>query len=164
MIRKVISTTVNCNYHRSLRKLWVKVAISMCCFAISRLAYCDESKLTVEEAVRIAYQHSPKLRASQYEVKAGLAQIEREKPTAKPSVLTQAIGNLQGPRVTLSRGVGPDGLILPERYFRAEVSIEQPIYHAGSGAARTRYVAQASANRWEWQRACSDLAWDTHST
>lgn len=116
-----------------------------------------ETVTTVDDAVRIALQNSPKLRAARFEAQANQAQADRERPVARPTITAQAEGKVQGPRITFPRGSAGDATVLPEQYGRVELSIEQVLYHAGAGAARERYQSQTHANAWEIRRAENDL-------
>ncbi len=117
-----------------------------------------ESPLTVDSAVRTALEHSPKLRAARFEAQATQAQIDREKPVARPKLTAKAIGAIQGPQVFFPRAGNTDATVLPERFGQLEVSLEQPLWRAGRGAARQRYGAQSRANDLEARRAENDLA------
>jgi outer membrane protein TolC len=108
--------------------------------------------------VRIALQSSPRLAAARHGAEAGLAQAERERPVARPVVTTEAVGTLQGPRVTFPRPNGTDATVLPERYGRLQLTVEQTLFRAGLGAARDRYSALTGAARWEVVKAEADLA------
>jgi len=112
--------------------------------------------LSIDEAVRLALAQSPRLKAARFEAQAAQAETDRDKPAASPTVTTTAEGRLQGPRVTFPR-LGGDDTVIPERYGRVELSLEQPLYHAGMGAARTRYAAQTRANATELERQRNDL-------
>jgi outer membrane protein len=116
-----------------------------------------EAVPTVEEAVRVALQNSPKLRAARFEALANQAQTDRERPVARPTVTAQAEGRVQGPRVTFPRDGTGDATVLPERYGRVELTVDQVLYHAGASAARIRYQSQTRANAWEIRRAENDL-------
>jgi outer membrane protein len=113
--------------------------------------------LSEADAVRLALQNSPKLRAVRMEAHANQAQVERERPVARPDITLEAEGRLQGPRVTFPKAGNGDVTVVPERYGKVELSIEQILYRAGLGAARERYAAQTRGNEWEALRAENDL-------
>jgi outer membrane protein TolC len=109
--------------------------------------------LSVEETVRLAREQSPKIRAARFEAQAAQTQTDREKPVAHPTLTAQAQGTLQGPRVTFPRGSVGDATVLPERFGKIELNLEQLLYRPGLSAARERYSAQSRANQWESLRA-----------
>jgi outer membrane protein len=111
--------------------------------------------LTSSDAVKIALQDSPRLRAARAVRDAARAQNERERPIARPAVNFEAVGQFQGPRVGLPRG---DETVVPERYGRVELSVEQILYRAGLGAARTRFASQERSADWELRRAEQETA------
>lgn len=110
------------------------------------------SPLTVDEAVHIAIAQSPRLKAARFEAQAAQAQTDRDKPAATPTVITTAEARLQGPRVTFPRLGSGDDTIIPDRYGRVELNVEQPLFRAGLGAARERFRAQSRANATEVRR------------
>lgn len=115
-------------------------------------------RLTSTGAVKIALKQSPKLRAARAERDAALAHNDKEKPVARPSVSIEAVGQLQGPRVTLPRVTPGDETVVPERYGRLELLIEQTLFRAGLSSARARYDAQNRAADWELRRAEQETA------
>ena len=114
--------------------------------------------LTETEAVKAAIANSPKLRAARFEMVAALAQLDKERPVARPTVKAEAQGTLQGPRVTFPRPGAPDATFLPEEYAQAQLIVEQLLYRRGASAAKTRYAAQVSAAFLQYQQARNDLA------
>jgi outer membrane protein len=127
-------------------------------FALAHLLIAQTgTPLTESDAVKTALVQSPKLKAARFESQAAQAQTDRDKPTASPSVTTAAEGRLQGPRVTFPRNDGGDETVVPERYGRLELNVEQIFYHAGAGAARERYDAQTRANADEFRRQQNDV-------
>lgn len=117
-------------------------------------------RLSAADAVRIALDKSPRLRAARAERDATLAHNDKEKPVARPIVSVEAVGQLQGPRVTFPRATPGDETVVPERYGRLELLIEQTIYRAGLGSARARYDAQNRAAEWELRKAEEETAVD----
>jgi outer membrane protein TolC len=109
--------------------------------------------LSLEETVRLTREQSPKIRAARFEAQAAQTQTDREKPVARPTLTVQAQGTLQGPRVTFPRGSVSDATVLPERFGKIELNLEQTLYRPGLSAARERYGAQSRANQWEQRRA-----------
>lgn len=132
------------------------IPLVCCAFALIMLPPDAAAPLTVQEAVRIALQSSPKLKAARFEADVSQAQNDREKPVARPIVTTEARGTLQGPRVTFPRAGSGDATVIPEQYGKVEINLEQVLYHAGGGAVRDRYGAQTRATAWEFQRAQND--------
>jgi len=116
--------------------------------------------LSVDEAVRLSLARSPRMKSAAYAAQAAQAQTDREKPVAAPSVTATAEGRLQGPRLTFPRAGSGDDTVIPERYGRIELNLEQPLFHAGAGPARERYAAQTRANALELKRQENDLALD----
>ncbi len=116
--------------------------------------------LAVEDAVRAALANSPRLRAARFQAEATQAQTDRDRPVARPTVTAQAQGTLQGPRVTFPRAGDGDATVLPERYGKLELDVDQPLFHAGMGAARERFGAQTKATEWEEKKAENDLILD----
>jgi outer membrane protein TolC len=116
-----------------------------------------QAPLSVAEAVRIARQNNPEIRAARMETKAAQIQTGREKPIALPTLTAQVEGTLQGPRVTFSRAGHLDAIVLPEQYGKIALTLEQPLYRPGLGAAKERYHAQTQANAWEEQRVENDV-------
>jgi outer membrane protein TolC len=116
-----------------------------------------DAPLSVDDAVRLARTNSPKLRAARFEAQAAQTETDREKPVARPTVTAQAIGTLQGPRVTFPRDGEGDATVLPERFGRVELMVEQVLYRPGLGAARERYAAQTRANVWDYRRTENDV-------
>lgn len=100
------------------------------------------------------------MRAARFEAQAAQTQTDRERPRARPTLTAQAQGALQGPRVTFPRGTGGDATVLPERYGRVELMLEQLLYRPGLGAARERYGAQTQAHAWERRRTENDVIWE----
>lgn len=123
-----------------------------------------DTPLTLPDAVRTALANSPKLRAARFEAQAAQTQAEREKPISRPNVTLQASGTVQGPTVTFPRPLSGGGLepatVLPNPYNRVEITLEQPLYRAGLGAARSRYAAQTQATLTEYRRAENDTVRD----
>ncbi len=113
--------------------------------------------LSLDEAVRTALSQSPRLRAARFEAQAVQAQTDRDKPVAVPTITTTAEARLQGPRVTFPRLGAGDDTVIPERFGRVELSVEQILYRAGLGAAKERYGAQTRANGLEVSRQENDL-------
>lgn len=120
-----------------------------------------DSPLTVEETVRLTRERSPKIRAARFEAQAAQTRTDREKPVARPALTAQAQGTLQGPRVTFPRGSAGDATVVPERYSRVELNLEQTLYRPGLSAARERYGAQSRANQWELLRVENEAIRDT---
>jgi len=130
------------------------------CLLILIGAIQAEMPLSVEDAVRIALGSSSRIRAARFAAQAAQTQTDREKPIARPTVTAQAQGTYQGPRVTFPRGTRGEAIVLPERYGRVELILEQVLYRPGLGAARERYGAQTRANEWELRRAENDVTLD----
>lgn len=116
--------------------------------------------LTPAEVVKVALQQNPKLRAARAERDAALAHNDRDKPVARPSFSVDAVGQLQGPRVLFPRSDRGDETIVPERYGRLELMVEQILYHAGAGAAKTRFNAQNRSVEWDLRKAEQETAVD----
>lgn len=120
-------------------------------------AAVSDAPLSVADAVCIARQNSPKLRAARFEAQAAQIQTNREKPVALPILTARAEGTLQGPRVTFPRAGSTDATVLPEQYGKIELTLEQLLYRPGLSAARARYQAQSQANAWEERRVENDV-------
>jgi len=118
--------------------------------------------MSLTDVVKAGLVGSPRLRAAKYGAAAGRAQIEKERPMARPTVKAEAQGIAQGPRVTFPRAGGSDATVLPEEYARAELMLEQLLYRPGIGPARARYQAQLRANEWEYRNVENDLVLDVH--
>ena len=134
-------------------------------YALAMFALCSASitpvhAISVEEAVHTALTNSPKLIAVRRDAEANQAVTDRDKPVARPQVKAEAETRLQGPRVTFPRDGSGDVTVLPERYGRITLTIEQTLYRAGMGAARTRYDAQTRSTQWEVRRAENDAIQD----
>ncbi len=114
--------------------------------------------LSETDAVNAAIANSPRLRAARFEMVATLAQLDKERPVARPTVKAEAQGTLQGPRVTFPRPGAPDATFLPEEYAQAQLVVEQLLYRPGASAARMRYGAQVAAALLQYDQARADLA------
>lgn len=127
-------------------------------FALAHVLIAQSgTPLTVDDAVRTALAQSPRLKAARFEAQAAQAQTDRDRPVAAPTVTTTAEGRLQGPRVTFPRLDNGDETVVPERFGRVELNVEQILFHAGAGAARERYSAQTRANADDFRRQRNDL-------
>lgn len=125
-------------------------------WCLCAIAIQQNTPLSVADAVKAALQNSPKLRAARFEAEAAQAQTDKERPVARPTVTVGAQGALQGPRVSFPRDNQGDETVLPERYGKVELNVDQPLYRAGLGAARERYGAQTRATVWDYRRAEND--------
>ncbi len=117
-------------------------------------------ELSVDLAVQIALQNNSGFKAAKFGADAVQVQAEREKPVAHPSLTLSADGLLQGPRLSYPRGAAGDAIVLPERYIRVGLVLEQLLYRPGLGAAKQRYASLSSANRYSVLRAQNDLVRD----
>lgn len=115
--------------------------------------------LTLDDAVRLAREHSPRLRAARMDAVANQVSVDREKPVARPTLTARATGTEQGPRVTFPRG-SESATVLPEQFGRVELTLEQLLYRPGMAAARVRYIAQSRANQLGVAQAENDLVYD----
>ncbi len=113
--------------------------------------------LTVADALRIARQSSPRLRAARCAADAARVEADRDRPVARPTVTFTAEGTLQGPTVTFPRSGSEDATVLRDRYGKVELRAEQTIWRPGLGAARERFAAQMRLAQWDYLRAESDL-------
>jgi outer membrane protein len=132
---------------------FASLSVIVACLGISQ----ERPALSITDAVRVALQNSPKLRAARMEAQANQAQVERERPVARPDVTLQAEGRLQGPRITFPKAGDGDVTVVPEQYGEVRLTLEQILYRAGLGAARERYAAQTRGNAWDVLRAQNDL-------
>lgn len=132
------------------------------CAACSSSVDAQEIKpLTPNECVALALRRSPQAKAALYARQAQQVTVDREKPVSHPTITASASGTLQGPHVTFPR-VTSDGIydatVLPEQYGRVGLTIVQPLYRAGLGAARQRYAAQSESAVQDYRRALADVA------
>ncbi len=121
----------------------------------------EREPLTPNECVALALRRSPLAQAARYARQAQQVTVDRDKPVARPTVTASASATLQGPHVTFPR-VTPGGIydatVLPEQYGHVGLTIEQPLYRAGFGAARQRYAAQSASTIQDYRRALADIA------
>jgi outer membrane protein TolC len=114
--------------------------------------------ITVDEAVRLALQHGPRMKTVRAEAGVAQAQNERDKPEVRPIVKAIALGTLNGPTVRIPGATSGETAVIPARYGRLELNLEQPLWHAGLGSAKEKYSATRSANDWDARRAQADVA------
>lgn len=117
-------------------------------------------ELSIEDAVRQALQHSPRIRAAYEESRGSMIDAERRKPIGRPDVTAQAVGTLQGPRVTFPRGATGDATVFPEEFGRVELTVEQALFRAGYGEAKGLYNTQRSAADLQFQIAVGSVVYD----
>jgi len=110
----------------------------------------------MDGAVREALHRNPRLAAARFEADAARVQADREKPVARPTVTARATSLIQGPEVVFPRGA-QDATVLPERYSRISLDVEQTVYHAGAAAAWRRYAASMAAADDQVRIAANDL-------
>ncbi len=113
--------------------------------------------LTPASSVAVALRQSPLARAAKAVREASLAEADRGKPTARPTLEARASGGVQGPRVTFPRPDGPSATVLPEEVGRLDLIAEQPLYRAGKKAAQERYSATLGGAEWEYRRALAEI-------
>ncbi|MBM3493485.1 MAG: TolC family protein [Armatimonadetes bacterium] len=114
---------------------------------------------TVDDAVRMALQRNPAVRAARMAREASQVQAGRDKPVPRPVVTAEAGTLFQSPVVTFPRGAD-DAVVLPERFSQVRVTLDQPIYRAGVADAWRRYRAMLAASEAQVQRAENDLIRD----
>jgi outer membrane protein TolC len=114
--------------------------------------------LTPETSVAAALRQSPQVKLAKAVRDAALVEAERGKPVARPTLEARASGILQGPRATFPRPDGSNATVLPEEVGRVDLTLEQPLYHAGQRAAKDRYGAAQGEAEWEYRRAISAVA------
>lgn len=116
--------------------------------------------LTLPQTIRNALRYGAQARIARAARDVARAQAERDRPVARPTVTATASGTLQGPRASLPQSGftdTADTVVLPERVGRLEVTLEQPLYRAGMGAARNRYRFELSAGELEYRRALTEI-------
>ena len=114
--------------------------------------------LTPEASVAAALRQSPQVKVAKAVRDAALVEAERGKPVARPTLEARASGILQGPRATFPRPDGSAATVLPEEVGRVDLTLEQPLYHAGQRAVKDRYGAAQGEAEWEYRRAISAVA------
>lgn len=114
--------------------------------------------ITMDEAVRRALAGSPRIRAARAEQEAAQVATDRERPVARPTLTAEARAMLQGPSPSVLRGAGSAAEVTPSPNSVVAMTVEQPLWRAGIGAAHTRYAASTRLNRQQFARACADLA------
>ncbi len=117
----------------------------------------SEVPLTLERAVSLALSQSSQGKVLLRDREVKQIGLNREKPTARPTVDAKLSGTLQGPEVFFPRPNGTRGVFLPEQFVRLELNIEQILYRPGLGAARERFAAQQIAADEELRKSQSEL-------
>lgn len=137
---------------------WLMVPL-MLLVARSIASAAPPSRLTMAEAVREAFRSNPGFRAARYDLAAAVTEAARGKPIARPTLNLEAEALLQGPIVTFPRG-SEDATVLPDRYSRLGLVLEQPLFGAGTQAAWRRYRALVGASEENLRKAANDLIRD----
>jgi outer membrane protein TolC len=151
-----------CSSHVGLDMMRIFLISILCLWIFCQSAALadSDSAISMEAAVKIGIEHSPKLMAARMEKKASQIQIDQGKPAARPTMTAKAEGAVQGPKVLFPRGTEGMDTVLPDQFARLEVVVDQPLYRPGMGAANARYHAQSSANHWDYIQQENDLILD----
>jgi outer membrane protein len=122
------------------------------------MAQTGDHPLTPESSVALALKFSPLVRIARSVREAARVGVDRDRPVARPTLNATASGAVQGPRVVFPRPDDTQATFLPEQTGRLDLVLEQPIYRAGLGAARTRYAAQAAIPDLDYNKSLAELA------
>ena len=82
----------------------------------------------------------------------------RTSRTARPTLQAIATGGAQGPRATYPAPRGYPNTVLPEEAGRLDLVLEQPLYHAGGKAARSRFDAHTALVNLDYRKELTAIA------
>ncbi len=114
----------------------------------------------LSECIAIAVKQSPQIRAYNAELNAALISAESDRPVARPVVNLIASGGIQGPGSKLDVPGMTENVTVPQTSGRVGIRLDQPLYRAGLGAARSRYIAirEAATANWNEEISAFDLS------
>lgn len=114
------------------------------------------TSLTISQAIQIALQQSPQAQAARYELASAEAAAAPDRPVARPSITATASGTEQGQEVRLPGISAPPAL--PEQFGQIKLEFDQPLYRAGLGAAKERYLAERAIAQQNYRKELADIA------
>jgi outer membrane protein TolC len=127
-------------------------------FGASRGSCGEEKPLTQAESVALALRQSAQARTALAERDLARIQADRDRPVARPTLNAIASSTVQGPHVLFPLPDYRQATVLPEEAERLDLVVEQPLYRAGLGAARTRFAAESAQAEQNYLKALADLA------